>query len=155
MLWGTGALWTHGGPCIKTLQRCAFRRDSTVKVRLVFGIGNKTLLPGRRLVINGCMNELLFKDSLRYKTELQQHCGVFIIIYPPKFTFSPSSNVRICCSLFYVTVNWIYLGFGLLVRQNQQSKDVTLRSGKFAMDIFQNIFQYIFSVLISAWLGYE
>ncbi len=33
-----------------------------------------------------------------------------------------------CPSLFYISVNWIFLGFGLLVKQNLHSEDVTLGS---------------------------
>lgn len=48
---------------------------------------------------------------------------IFSVKKMSNFTGSRFSNVRICClSLFYIIVNLISLGFGLLVRQNKQSE---------------------------------
>lgn len=35
-----------------------------------------------------------------------------------------------CFSLFYIIVNWIYLHFGLLVKQNKTLENINLDSGK-------------------------
>ena len=58
----------------------------------------------------------------------------------------PAAEMRIC--LFYVTVNWIYLGFGLQVRQNQTFKNNILGSKKLCC-IFYSLCDNNLKILIN------
>lgn len=49
--------------------------------------------------------------------------------------------MRICCVSFYIDVNCIYLGFGLLVGQNKTFDNITLNFEKLWSDILEMINQ--------------
>lgn len=75
------------------------------------------------------MNQILIPTWQEREKSYFTNCQTIPLSYlwSKHFKDFTLSNVRIC--LFYVTVNWIPLGFVLLFLQNKQSGNVTLGSG--------------------------